>query len=177
MSGKFEAALRKLVYGLGDPDGEEPGLFEAVRETIARVETVETRSEATQSELDQLRERIDSLERVVHAEGKRGKVEAIISYAENKRTQDQPAVVLSAQEIKGATGCTRRYAYDIIEEYSEDFAFLVDRENLTQYGELEMANREDRGRGLAVVFDASVHTDLEGVNRFTTRVEADGGEP
>lgn len=135
-----------------------------------KVEELTDRVAELENRLDGVEDRADAVENTVYAEGKQGKVRQLVEYATNKRNGDQQAVVLDAQEIRGATGCTRRYAYDIIDDFPADYGFLVDRDELTQYGELEL-DKTTRGRGIAVIFDGSVHTDLESVNRFTTRTE------
>jgi cell division septum initiation protein DivIVA len=143
-----------------------------IRQLEAANEELKDRLAELESRIDGVEDRADAVENTVYAEGKQGKVRQLVEYATNKRTGEQQAVVLDAQEIRGATGCTRRYAYDIIDDFPGDYGFLVDRDELTQYGEVEL-DQTQRGRGIAVIFDGSVHSDLESVNRFTTRTEGD----
>jgi hypothetical protein len=169
---KFEAALRKLVYGASETD--DGTIFEAVNGTLDRFETLREDVAAIQSRLKQIEERLKTLEGLIHADSKVAKVKAIIHYAENKREGGQDAVVLDTKEIKGATGVTRRYAYDIVDEWPEDFPFLVNRDNLDQYGQLEL-DTDARDKGIAVVFE-QVPDDRDSLNKFNNETAAEGGE-
>lgn len=164
---KLEAAVRKLTFSVGDLD--DGSLFDAVNATIEEIESLKDQVLAIQSRLEQIEERLKTLEGLMHADSKKAKVKAIIHYAENKRHGDQDAVVLDTKEIKGATGVTRRYAYDIVDEWPADFPFLVDRENLQQYGELEI-DTDAREKGIAVVFDR-VPQDGDSLNKFNNENE------
>lgn len=100
---------------------------------------------------------------------KEEKITAIVQYAQNvadDETSDRE--LLKARDIKGLLGVSRRYAYDLIDDLPEEHDFLLDRRDARQYGELEMDNTDQRGRGLVVDLDA-LHNNEAAVNKFTTR--------
>lgn len=179
MDDELEVAIRKLLFALADDvpaadDDRTP--LDAASQAIEQVHHISDELAAKQSRIKQLEARVESLENVVNAESKSGKVQRIIDYAKNQAEDGQRAVVVTAKEIRGVTGVSRRYAYDIIDEWPDDYGFFVARKNLTQYGDLEREDREDRGRGLVVILDGSVHSNVVSVNQFTTRSRSEGGE-
>lgn len=169
---KFEAALRKVLYAIGEVD--DGTIFEAADSAINSIESLQDTVLIHDSQIEQLQQRVNSLEDTLHAESKQAKVKAIVHYAENRRHDGQEAVVLDTKEIKGATGVTRRYAYDIIDEWSAQYPFLEDRDELQQYGQLEI-DTDARDRGIAVVFDR-VPQDGGSLNKFNNENAEEGGE-
>jgi hypothetical protein len=178
MDSELEVATRKLVFALAEdipPKEDDRTDIDAVNETISELQRAIADLGATQDEVEQLRSRVDSLETLVHAQGKRGKVAAIIKYAKHKGSQQDDGVMLSPKEIRGATGVSRRYSYQIIEDWPDEFGFFLRRENLSQYGQLEIATDAD-GPRLVVVFDGSVHSRVTSVNQFNTEIAVEGGD-
>ncbi|WP_255170122.1 hypothetical protein [Natrononativus amylolyticus] len=129
-------------------------------------------------ENDELRQRLTALEaRVNVVEGgkstKDGKIRQIVAKAENLRKKDQGAVVLTARDIVGATGVSRRYAYDLIDDLPEKHHWVITRTEARdrQFGNVEIdANKQTK----AIVVDCeALHSDPEAVNKFTTTREGE----
>lgn len=142
---------------------QRDNLFRVIEQLLARIDTLE--------------QRVETLEGLQRHEGKDAKVEQIVQYAENQRRGAQRGIAVTPKEIRGVVGCSRRYAYDLVEELPEQYPFLVSREDARQYGELEL-DHEQRSKALVVVLDQEcelVHSDGPSVNRFTTRDEREGG--
>jgi hypothetical protein len=76
-------------------------------------------------------------------------------------------VSVSASEIIGATGVTRRYAYDLIEELPDEYDCFDNRNTISSYGSLEI-DQDSQTRALIVDCEG-VQYDVDGVNKFTTR--------
>jgi hypothetical protein len=174
-------AVRAKVSSVSDlligeaPDGHTQKLERALDEHDAdSLLQLVNRNAKLHEELEQIQSRVDSLETLVHAQGKRGKVAAIIKYAKQKGSSGDQGVMLSPKEIRGATGVSRRYSYQIIEDWPDEFGFFLRRENLSQYGDLELSTESD-GPRLVVVFDGTVHSRVTSVNKFNTGIAVEGG--
>lgn len=102
---------------------------------------------------------------------KEEKIAAIISYADNIRDADQSEVAVAAQEIKGAAGVTRRYAYDLIDDVAAEYPWATIRDARTQPSSKDGGRMIQWKKALAVDFE-QLHADPEGVNKFTTEVTA-----
>lgn len=97
--------------------------------------------------------------------GKSSKVRNIVQLANNRR-KDESVIVLDVSDIKDATGVSRRYAYDLVEDLPEEYPWLHDRGDLAQYGDLEI-DKDKQKTAIAVDFDG-VHDKPCPVNKFTT---------
>lgn len=128
-----------------------------------------------QHEVSRLTDRLEGAERAIHDEGKLGKIQLIVKAAENRRTGGQKAVLMDYKAIKQATGCSKRHAYNLIDDLPEDYEFFVDGDDLSQYGSLEI--KKDAGaRQLAVLCEEVPREDGE-VKLFNTSDAAAGDEP
>lgn len=110
---------------------------------------------------------------VAENNSKREKVAAIVQFALNKR-DGNPVVKLTPQEIKGATGISRRYAYDLCDDLPEEYDWILSPHEMQQYGEIEL-DHEKMGRKIGVDCEG-VHGTQAPVNKFTTATSQDGGE-
>jgi len=184
LAGVLQTKLRgiaELVRGQYDDDvvGEEEwveeygSLMEAVEMLDGRLHELEAENDTLREKNQKLRQRVATLEQRVDDDGQRGKVAKIVEIAKNRQTTEK-GVVMTAADIRDATGVSRRYAYDLIESLPEKYDFLLSNTEVDRYGSLEMAT-DDLPKGLIVVFD-DVHTDLESVNKFTTRTSRKGGD-
>lgn len=115
------------------------------------VSTLSDRLEAVESRLDVLED--------ASPKGKDAKVAALVEYAEGAKGPNQQGVALKAKEIKGTCSCTRRYAYDLMDELPQEYHFI--------------SERDKNGRRLLIDFEA-LHSDPEAVNKFTTRASGEG---
>jgi len=70
---------------------------------------------------------VQSLTEQVHANDKMAKVDAIVEAAENKADAGMDAIVMTAKEIRVATGVATSHAYRYIDELHEDFAHISAR--------------------------------------------------
>lgn len=130
-----------------------------------RITELESRVDDLEAETERLRTRLSD------SGGKAEKVAAIVHYAQNKRS-GQPVVQLDAEEVKGATGCSRRYSYDLLDTLPDEYDWILSQDEIRQYGELELDTGKMPKR-LGVDFEG-VHTTPVPVHLFTTRV---GGDP
>jgi uncharacterized coiled-coil protein SlyX len=120
--------------------------------------------EEHQQELERLRQRVDSAEET----SKEGKVRDIVMYAKNRRNSET-VVLLTANEIKGAAGCSRRYAYDLMDDIPHEYDWALTPEDIRQYGDLKI-KKGDESRRLGIDFKG-VHSGGVSMNLFTTRSE------
>lgn len=132
----------------------------------ADLDTLTDRVDALDAENQRLRDRLDE------TNGKAAKVRAIVQYADRVRNGD-PAVKLTAKEIQGAADCSRRYAYDLMDDLPREYDWFLTPQEMAQYGSLEIDNGDERRLG--VDFEG-VHSAGCPLNKFTTRDGREGGE-
>lgn len=113
------------------------------------------------------------LSRLEDNDGKGSKVAEIVRFAANARSEGQPAIKLTAKDIKGATGCSRRYAYDLMDDLPTEYDWFLTPQEMKQYGSLEIDNSGERRLG--VDFEG-VHSSGVPLNKFTTRNGREGEE-
>jgi len=75
----------------------------------------------------QLEAEVQSLTEQLHANDKMAKVDAIVEAAENKADAGMDAIVMTAKEIRVATGVSTSHAYRYIDELPEEFAHISAR--------------------------------------------------
>ena len=122
-----------------------------------------------------MRKRLGELEERVARFGKIGdersskdeKYAAVLSFAANKRTSNGK-VAVSPAEIKGCTGVSRRYAYDLVEAMADDLEGVGVREA----GRVETGSGVKRRSKALLVDCEAVQASNGGVKEFTT---AEGG--
>lgn len=156
------AALKKLAFSLADDGTDE--LFPAVSEAVDRVETLEQRVEALDDVSDML---ADVGEQKT---SKEAKISAVVTYAANTRRNDQPAVTVLPKAVKGVTEVSRRYAYDLVDDMIEEYAWAHDPTDIDRYGAVE---RDTAQKGVLIDFEG-VHGEAVPVNKFTTRSASQG---
>lgn len=156
------AALKKLAFGLADDDTDE--LFPAVEQALDRVETLETRLD----ELDQVGDMLADVAETTST--KEEKVGKIVTYAENTRRDEQPGVTVLPKSIKGVTEVSRRYAYDLVDDMIDEYAWAHDPAAVDRYGSVE---RDAPQKGVLIDFEG-VHGAPCPVNKFTTRSAVEG---
>jgi len=155
---------------------------------VSRLDTIAIRAieraKDAQNAADDLADRVDALEaenkrlrsRLDEDQSKEDKVGNLVEYASNKRNHDQAVVALSPQEIKGAYGCSRRYAYNLVDNLPEEYHWILSGEDLaeSQYGSIE---REVSKAGKRIGIDIEgVHSAGCPVNHFITGNSSGGGE-
>lgn len=141
--------------------------IEARKDLEGTVDGLAERVDDLEAENERLRERIDS------ADGKKEKVAKIVRYADRAR-DGAPAVKLTAKEISGAAGVSRRYAYDLMDGDAglpAEYDWMLTPEQMQQYGSLEIDNEERR---LGIDFEG-VHSSGCPLNKFTT-TPGEGGD-
>ena len=116
-------------------------------------------------------ERLDTLKQQLAALGdvgtakttKEQKLAAICAFAGNKRGS-QSTVAVTAEEIQGCVGVSRRYAYDLIEEAAEE----LDGVRMREATDVRTSTGVEHKKKALLVDCEAVHTDGAGVNQFTT---------
>jgi len=155
---------------------------------VDRLDTIAVRAidraKDAQDTADDLAGRVDTLEaenerlrsRLDENQSKEDKVGSLVEYASNKRDHDQAVVALSPQEIKGAYGCSRRHAYNLVDDLPGEYHWILSGEFLaeSQYGSLER-DTSKVGKRIGIDFEG-VHTAGCPVNHFITRNTDTGGK-
>jgi hypothetical protein len=144
------------------------GLDRNPRDMVKTAQEIATEAQALQERLASVEQQLEQFEDLTDTtSSKTEKLAAIVQFAENKATHRMDKVSVSASEIIGATGVTRRYAYDLIGELPEEYDCFDNRTTISQYGSLE--NDQDSQTRALIVDCEAVHSDATGVNKFTTR--------
>jgi hypothetical protein len=129
-------------------------------------------------------ERLDAVERQLAALGdigtakttKEQKLAAILTFAANKRGQQSSTVTVTADEVQGCAGVSRRYAYDLIDEAAEVCVGVRIREAT----DIQTSTGVEHKKKALLVDGEVAHTNGDGVNQFTTEKavaqESDLGE-
>ena len=162
------AAIRRLL----DVEIESPAeLPDAAAAQHDRFQEYEARLTALERQLD----RLGDLER--EQTTKEQKMAAVLAYADNKRDTGQSTVAVTAAEIKGCVGVSRRYAYELVDAIATDVTGCGLREATT----VETSTGTKQKPKAVLVDCEAVHGDGGRVNSFTTTTEAEtngkrGGE-
>jgi hypothetical protein len=135
---------------------------------VKTAQEIATEAQALQERLASVEQQLEQFEDLTETtSSKTEKLAAIVQFAKNKATHRMDKVSVSASEIIGATGVTRRYAYDLIEELPDEYDCFDNRNTISQYGSLEI-DQDSQTRALIVDCEG-VQYDVDGVNKFTTR--------
>jgi len=140
-------------------------------------EELKPRLEALEAENEALRERVAAAESTVEsvqsigseATSKEEKIAQVVAYADNQRAPDQNRLTVLPKTIKGATGVSRRYAYDLAADMIESYGWALDPRDQPRHVE-----QDQRQRGVIVDFER-LHSADGVVNKFTTGDRQNGG--
>lgn len=150
------------------------GLDRNPRDMVKNAQAIATEAQALEQRVSRLERQLEQFEDLTEtASSKTEKLAAIVQFGENKATHRMDKVSVSASEIIGATGVTRRYAYDLIEELPDEYDCFDNRNTISQYGSLE--NDQDSQTRALIVDCEGVQCAVDGVNKFTTRTTGEGG--
>lgn len=156
-------------------DRDIPLVNGSVRAIVdADIETIEelpAASRTFQDEIDDLAQRVGALEDRVAALGdvgaepstKEEKYAAVLAFAANKQGSDGKVAVTPA-EIRGCTGVSRRYAYDLVDSMADDIEGTRGRAPTT----VQTGSGVEQKQKALLVDCTRVHFDGTCVNQFTT---------
>lgn len=142
--------------------------------TDDRVAELEDENAELRKRLESVEARLESVEDT--SPGKEGKVRAIVQQAKNLREGDQQGVVMSPEQIVGATGVSKRYAYDLASKdgLPSEYHWILTRDQARQeqYGSLEI-DGSTAGKAIVVDFER-LHSDPESLNKFINATTEEG---
>ncbi|MDL0118511.1 hypothetical protein PNQ29_03270 [Halobacterium salinarum] len=154
--------LKGTLRSLLDVDGESVAEFPAAGHTLGQqIAEYEQR-------LEQLEARLDVLDQHRDASTKAEKIASVLAFAQNKADSDGKVAVTPA-EIRGCTGVSRRYAYDLVDAIADDVEGVQIREG----HQVQTGSGIERKSKALLVDCERVHELNESVNQFTT---PNGGE-
>jgi len=164
--------LIEIIENVKDHNGRIENMMSVIDKNVQGRKQMEVQIEEMQSDISDLESECQRLRcRISDNGGKKQKVARIVRFAANKRAS-QSVVKVSANEIKGAAGCSRRYAYDLIDNLSDEYDWALSSSDMSQYGSLEL-DRSDENRVLGIDFEG-VHSAGVDVKKFTTVLEGEG---
>lgn len=164
--------LIEIVEMVEEHNGRIENIMSVIDKNVQGRKQMEEQIEEMQRDISNLESECQRLRgRVSDSGGKKQKVASIVRFAANKRA-GQSVVKVGAKEIKGATGCSRRYAYDLIENLPDEYDWALSSSDMSQYGSLEL-DRSDENRVLGIDFEG-VHSAGVDVKKFTTALEGEG---
>lgn len=139
-------------------------VYERLKPTL---DELEDRIGELEAENQRLRERLDD------SNTKDAKVADIVEYADGAR-DGRPAVKLTAKEIAGAAGISKRYAYDLMDAETglpAEYDWALTPAEMRQYGSIEIDNADERRLGIDF---EGVHSAGVPLNKFNTGTEGEG---
>lgn len=168
-------AFRSLKKELSDLTGRVDAFSTWLENTNDRVAELEDENQQLHNRLDALEARLEIIEDGCAT--KEGKVRAIVQQAKNLRVGDQAGVVMTPAQIVAATGCSKRYAYDLCDGddgLPPEYAWIVTREQARseQYGAIEIEG-DKQGKALVVDFER-LHSDEDALNKFNNGSTGEG---
>lgn len=165
---EFDSDIERLSYDLSQAN--------------RRISNLEDECDALHEENQELRDRLGEIETQLDAiqdlgrekSTKEEKIAAIVRYAQNTVTGDATTgrVAVTVKTLRGVAGISRRYAYTLIDELPDEYAWLHNRSTVSQYGDLEL-DRDSQDRALIVDLEA-LHTNDGDVSKFTTETTSGG---
>jgi regulator of replication initiation timing len=146
--------------------------IEKRKDLEATVDNLADRVDELEAENERLRDRLDE----TTPEDRDDRLASLVEYAHNQRggvarDRDDSVIKVSPKEMAGATGYSKRHCYDLVEDWSDEYTWLLSPDQLQQYGDLERDMQQD-GTYLAVDFEG-VHSPGVPLNRFNNVL---GGE-
>lgn len=117
-----------------------------------------------------LESEVESLQHQMPEYGtKQAKIKRLLEFAARKRSSEQSVVLLSAEEIRGATGISQRYSHQWT--HPEDglpsqYPWILPADELDRFGGAEL-DKDDAPRKIAIDFEG-VHGTAAPVNKFIT---------
>lgn len=126
-----------------------------------RVSDLEGEAERLSRLVEDLEQRVRMLEQETGTKmrEKHQKYGAIVEAADNVRDAGQEEVALKARDVKAATGVSRRYSYDLIDDMGETVPFCAKLEKE------EIDDRKDKPKRLVVSFNGRSAEDLKHIVR------------
>lgn len=141
-----------------------------------RITELEDENERLRQRVGDLMDRVTVLEDRERPEGKDARAAQLVEFADNLRDDGDDGAKLDVQDIRGATGVSRRYAYDLVDELPEEFAYIRDRKNVEQFGDAEIGGGGTESEPIGIYVDVEeAHRVEEDVNKFTTETAEGGG--
>lgn len=119
--------------------------------------------------LDQLEAQLEMLTQHTDPSTKAEKINTVLAFAQNKADEGGKVTVTPA-EVRGCTGVSRRYAYDLVEAVAADVPGVQIREAK----QVQTANGTKRKQKALLIDCEDVHELDEAVNSFTTPNGGDG---
>jgi hypothetical protein len=182
----LRAAFKKLVTEIGDVDPQEleddVGLMERTFRTLRAHEELEGELREIRRRLDEHETVIDRLDDIGNGlSTKEQKIAQVVAYARNSRGPDQTRVTVTRQNVKGATGISRRYSYRLIDDMitgdgdqgavgPNGFDWALDPQDQPRHVEQDVPDV-----GVLIDFER-LHDDPAAVNKFITRNGEEGAE-
>jgi hypothetical protein len=172
----FQTGAKWFAHALGETtDDTDVGPAEA---WVAALETIQSQQEQIEALQRQVTDNSQQLDRLGNIgeepTTKEQKIVAVLQYAENIRNPNESKVVVKPKDIKGATGVSRRYAYDLVDEMHDSYEWATDntRREARTTG-LSGAESDSPPCGVLIDFDEVAHATDGVVNKFTTRNTAE----
>lgn len=159
-------ALRKLLYQLADVDNDDCGLIEAALRVADRIDRLEQDLADLREDVDTQGAVVDALEDITHEKTtKEQKVAAIVRYADQKRDNDNAVMRVFPSEIKGLLDVSQRYAYQLVEDLSDEYEWAHERKGRTKPTAKDGGGRQQIKKALEIDFEG-VHGESVPLNSF-----------
>lgn len=133
--------------------------------------------QSVESENNDLRERVDTLESEIDAirdigserTSKEEKVAQVVTYALNESQTGTGRVKIKPSNVVGLTGVSTRYAYDLVDEIADTYDWALDPQEVSRRPDQDAPEK-------GVLIDCElVQRDPEALNKFNNGSDEQGG--
>lgn len=139
---------------------------------IEAIDELPTAGRSFRRQLEELETTLASLDRRLALLGdieadkstKEQKIAAVLAFADNKRDVEQSTIAITAHEVKGCVGVSRRYTYDLMEAMADD----LDGVSVREAKQVTTSTGGERKKKAILIDCEQVHEGTEYVNSFTT---------
>jgi len=131
--------------------------------------------DAVQDQVDQHQQQMTTISDLGEQKTtKEEKIQAIVTFAARQREEIDEKITVPPKSMAGAAGCSKRYAYDLVDELHDDENFPWASDASKRDVHLEQDKPQ---RGLLIDFGkTSVQHDGQPLNKFNNETSGNGGE-
>jgi len=160
----MDMAVRRLVHNIaGTAEDGDVQVFEATARALDQLDKLQERVDDLEAKNEELRTRLDKLGDIGEEKtDKEQKIAAIVTFADNQRSDGRDAVAVKPSTIKGLVDVSERYSYTLVDDMIDDYDWAHDPTEIQRYGAVE---RDTSDKSVVIDFEG-VHGEAVPLNKF-----------